>query len=184
MLNKIIIMGRLTRDPELRRLENGTAVTRYTLAVDRDFKSQNGERETDFIDCVSWRGNAEFVSKFFTKGSMAIVDGRLQLRDWTDKDGNKRRSAEVIAENVHFGESKRDGGQGNYNQGGYGQQGGYNQGNQGGYNQGGYGQQGAQPSYNQAPAYNNAPQGGGYAPPVGGPSGFSEIGEEDGDLPF
>lgn len=110
MLNKIFIMGRLTRDPELRRTQNGTSVTSFSLAVDRDFKSQNGEKETDFIDVVAWRGTAEFVSKYFSKGRMAIVEGRLQIRDWMDKEGNKRRSAEVIADNVYFGDSKRDSG--------------------------------------------------------------------------
>ncbi|MBP3510087.1 single-stranded DNA-binding protein [Oscillibacter sp.] len=109
MLNKIILMGRLTRDPELRRTGSGTAVTSFSLAVDRDFKSQSGEKETDFIDIVAWRGTAEFVSKYFTKGRMAVVEGRLQIRDWTDKDGGKRRSAEVVADNVYFGDSKRDG---------------------------------------------------------------------------
>ena len=109
MLNKIILMGRLTRDPELRRTGSGTAVTSFSLAVDRDFKSQSGEKETDFIDVVAWRNTAEFVSKYFTKGRMAIVEGRLQIRDWTDKDGGKRRSAEVVADNVYFGDSKRDG---------------------------------------------------------------------------
>ncbi|MCI6325749.1 MAG: single-stranded DNA-binding protein [Clostridiales bacterium] len=109
MLNKIIIMGRLTRDPELRRTQSGTAVTSFSLAVDRDFKSQNGDKETDFIDIVAWRSTAEFVGKYFTKGRMAIVEGRLQIRDWTDKDGGKRRSAEVVADNVYFGDSKRDG---------------------------------------------------------------------------
>ena len=103
MLNKIIIMGRLTRDPELRRTGNGTAVTSFSLAVDRDFKSQSGEKETDFIDVVAWRSTAEFVSKYFTKGRMAVVEGRLQIRDWTDKEGGKRRSAEVVADNVYFG---------------------------------------------------------------------------------
>ena len=110
MLNKIILMGRLTRDPELRRTGTGTAVTSFSLAVDRDFKSQSGEKETDFIDIVAWRNTAEFVSKYFTKGRMAVVEGRLQIRDWTDKDGGKRRSAEVVADNVCFGDSKRDGG--------------------------------------------------------------------------
>ena len=109
MLNKVFIMGRLTRDPELRRTQSGTAVTSFSLAVDRDFKSQSGEKETDFIDVVAWRSTAEFVSKYFTKGRMAIVEGRLQIRDWTDKDGGKRRSAEVVADNVYFGDSKRDG---------------------------------------------------------------------------
>ena len=110
MLNKIFIMGRLTRDPELRRTQSGTAVTSFSLAVDRDFKSQGGDKETDFIDIVAWRNTAEFVSKYFTKGRMAVVEGRLQIRDWTDRDGGKRRSAEVIAENVYFGDSKREGG--------------------------------------------------------------------------
>ena len=108
MLNKIIIMGRLTRDPELRRTQSGTAVTSFSLAVDRDFKSQNGDKETDFIDIVAWRSTAEFVSKYFTKGRMAVVEGRLQIRDWTDREGGKRRSAEVVADNVYFGDSKRD----------------------------------------------------------------------------
>ena len=110
MLNRIILMGRLTRDPELRRTGSGTAVTSFSLAVDRDFKSQSGEKETDFIDIVAWRNTAEFVSKYFTKGRMAVVEGRLQIRDWTDKDGGKRRSAEVVADNVYFEDSKRDGG--------------------------------------------------------------------------
>ena len=109
MLNKIFIMGRLTRDPELRRTQSGTAVTSFSLAVDRDYKSQSGEKETDFIDVVAWRSTAEFVSKYFTKGRMAVVSGRLQIRSWTDKDGNKRRSAEVIADNVYFGDSKPGG---------------------------------------------------------------------------
>ena len=107
MLNKIILMGRLTRDPELRRTESGTAVCSFSIAVDRDFKSKNGEKETDFIDIVAWRATAEFVSKYFTKGRMAVVEGRLQIRDWTDKDGNKRRSSEVVADSVYFGGSKR-----------------------------------------------------------------------------
>ena len=107
MLNKIVLMGRLTRDPELRRTQSGTAVASFTLAVDRDYKPQDGERETDFIDIVAWRGTGEFVSKYFTKGRMAVVEGRLQVRDWTDKDGAKRRSTEVVADNVYFGDSKR-----------------------------------------------------------------------------
>ena len=109
MLNKIILMGRLTRDPELRRTASGTAVTSFSLAVDRDFKSQSGEKGTDFIDIVAWRNTADFVRKYFSKGRMAVVEGRLQIRDWVDKDGGKRRSAEVIADNVYFGDSKRDG---------------------------------------------------------------------------
>nr|DAF99663.1 MAG TPA: Single strand binding protein [Siphoviridae sp. ctu1o13]DAG05424.1 MAG TPA: Single strand binding protein [Siphoviridae sp. ct1da40] len=110
MLNRIIVMGRMTRDPELRRTNSGTAVASFTVAVDRDFKSQSGEKETDFIDVVVWRNTAEFVSKYFSRGRMAVVEGRLQLRDWTDKDGNKRRSAEIVADSVYFGDSKRDGG--------------------------------------------------------------------------
>lgn len=108
MLNHITIMGRLTRDPELRRTGSGIAVTSFTVAVDRDFGNRDGgEKETDFIDCVAWRQTGEFVSKYFAKGSMIVVSGRLQIRNWNDKDGNKRRSAEVIADNVYFGESKR-----------------------------------------------------------------------------
>ena len=110
MLNRIIIMGRLTRDPELRRTQTGTPVASFSLAVDRDFKDKStGERSTDFIDVVAWRQTGEFVSRYFTKGRMAVVEGRLQMRDWTDKDGNKRRSAEVVADNVYFGDSRRDG---------------------------------------------------------------------------
>lgn len=152
MLNKIFIMGRLTRDPELRRTQNGTAVAGFALAVDRDFKNADGTKETDFIEVVAWRSSAEFVSKYFAKGRMAIVEGRLQIRDWTDKDGNKRRSAEVVADNLYFGDSRRDNG---------GEGGSYTGGNSG----------------YSAPA-------GGYAAPVGGASGFAEIDEEDGDLPF
>lgn len=107
MLNKIFLMGRLVRDPELRHTGSGTAVASFTLAVDRDYKPQSGEKETDFIDIVAWRSTAEFVSKYFTKGRMAVVEGRLQIRDWTDKDGGRRRSAEVVADNVYFGDSKR-----------------------------------------------------------------------------
>ena len=107
MLNHIVIMGRLTRDPELRRTGSGVAVAGFTVAVDRDRASEGQEKETDFIDCVAWRGTGEFVSKYFTKGSMIVVSGRLQIRNWNDKEGNKRRSAEVVADNVYFGESKR-----------------------------------------------------------------------------
>ncbi len=149
MLNKIFIMGRLTRDPELRRTQSGTAVTSFSLAVDRDFKSQGGEKETDFIDVVAWRATAEFVAKYFAKGRMAVVEGRLQMRDWTDRDGNKRRSAEVVADNIYFGDSRRDNADRGDNFGG-------------GYN----------------------PPSGGYSAPVGGQSDFSEIDEEDGELPF
>ena len=109
MLNHIVLMGRLTRDPELRRTGSGVAVASFTLAVDRDFAAQGAEKETDFVDIVAWRNTAEFVSRYFTKGRMAVVTGRLQIRNWTDKEGNKRRSAEVVADNVYFGDSKRDG---------------------------------------------------------------------------
>ena len=126
MLNHIVIMGRLTRDPELRRTGSGIAVASFTVAVDRDFGGRDGgERETDFIDCVAWRQTGEFVSKYFTKGSMIVVSGRLQIRSWTDKEGGKRRTAEVVADNVYFGESKRSS-DGNSAYGG-------NSGNYGGY---------------------------------------------------
>lgn len=108
MLNKIFLMGRLTRDPELRRTQNGTPVAGFSLAVDRDYKNADGTKETDFIEVVAWRSSAEFVSKYFTKGRMAVVEGRLQIRDWQDKDGNKRRSAEVVADSVYFGDSRSD----------------------------------------------------------------------------
>ena len=108
MLNHIVLMGRLTRDPELRRTGSGVAVASFTLAVDRDFGPKDGnEKETDFIDIVAWRSTAEFVSRFFTKGRMAVVSGRLQMRKWTDKEGNKRTTAEVVADNIYFGESKK-----------------------------------------------------------------------------
>lgn len=105
MLNNITIMGRMTRDPELRRTGSGVAVASFTVAVDRDF-GNSGEKETDFIDCVAWRQTGEFVNKYFAKGSMIVVSGRLQIRSWTDKDGNKRRTAEVVADNVYFGDRK------------------------------------------------------------------------------
>ena len=110
MLNHIVLMGRLTRDPELRRTGSGIAVASFSLAVDRDFGSSanNGEKETDFIDIVAWRAAAEFVAKYFTKGRMAVVEGRLQIHDWKDKDGNNRHSAEVVADNIYFGDSRKD----------------------------------------------------------------------------
>ena len=130
MLNRIVLMGRLTRDPELRKTQSDTPVCSFSLAVDRDYKKDGEKKETDFIDIVAWRATAEFVSKFFTKGRMAVVEGRLQIRDWTDKEGNKRRSAEVVADNVYFGDSRRDSdgsSGGNYANNSYG-------GNNGGYN--------------------------------------------------
>lgn len=113
MLNHIVVMGRLTRDPELRHTQSGTAVASFSVACERDFKNkETGERETDFIDCVAWRSTGEFVSKYLSKGRMAVVEGRLQIRDWTDKEGNKRRSAEIIASSVYFADSKKADGQG------------------------------------------------------------------------
>ena len=109
MLNNVVIMGRLTRDPELRRTQGGTAVTSFTMAVDRDFKSQSGEKETDFVDVVVWGKTAEFAANYFTKGRMAIVEGRLQVRNWQDKDGNKRKTTEVVADRMYFGDSKQEG---------------------------------------------------------------------------
>ena len=167
MLNHIVIMGRLTRDPELRRTGSGVAVASFSLAVDRDFAPKDGgERETDFIDCVAWRQTGEFVSKYFTKGRMAVVSGRLQIRSWTDKDGNKRRTAEVVADNVYFGDSKRDSESGNSSYGGN---------TYGGNSYGGN-------SYS-APA--PAPSYGGYAAPASAPaSDFAMLEDDDAQLPF
>lgn len=164
MLNRIIIMGRLVRDPELRTTQSGTSVTSFTLAVDRDFKDKDsGEKATDFIDVVAWRQTAEFVCKFFTKGRMAVAEGRLQIREWKDKDGNNRRTAEIVAENVYFGDSKRESdgvnAASNYNPALV-----------------------APPGYG-APAFGySAPAGGGYGAPAGG--GFQDVADDDGDLPF
>ena len=159
MLNHIVIMGRLTRDPELRYTQSQLPVATFRVAVDRDF-GRGEEKQTDFIDCVAWRSTGEFVSKYFQKGSMAIVSGRLQMRDWTDKEGNKRRSAEVVADNVYFGDSKRDNADG------------------GSFNQ----SQGYAQSFNQVPqqqpAY-QAPQNVSAAP-----SDFSMLSDDDPDLPF
>ena len=164
MLNHITIMGRLTRDPELRRTGSGVAVASFTVAVDRDFASrESGERETDFIDCVAWRQTGEFVSKYFTKGRMAVVSGRLQIRNWTDKDGNKRRTAEVVADNVYFGDSRRDGDAGNSSYGGNT------------YGGNSYGNYGSAPA---APAY------GGYSAPSAPASDFMMLGDDDAQLPF
>ena len=167
MLNHIVIMGRLTRDPELRRTGSGVAVASFSLAVDRDFAPKDGgERETDFIDCVAWRQTGEFVSKYFTKGRMAVVSGRLQIRSWTDKDGNKRRSAEVVADNVYFGDSKRDSDSGNSSYGGNAY---------GGNSYGG--------SAYSAPA--PAPSYGGYSAPASAPaSDFAMLEDDDAQLPF
>ena len=162
MLNHITIMGRLTRDPELRRTGSGIAVASFTVAVDRDFGGRDGgEKETDFIDCVAWRQTGEFVSKYFTKGRMIVVSGRLQIRSWTDKDGNKRRTAEVVADNCYFGDSKRDS-EGGSSFGGN---------TYGGNSYGNYG----------APSGNF----GGYSAPAGAPaSDFAMLDDDDAQLPF
>ncbi len=162
MLNHIVIMGRLARDPELRHTQSGTPVATFRLAVDRDFKDKNtGERATDWIDVVAWRGTGEFVSRYFAKGRMAVVEGRLQMRDWTDKDGNRRTSAEVVADNVYFGDSRRDGD----DRGGYGDR---------GPSYGGSGYGSSRPA---APAAD-------YGVPSGGDQ-FAELADDDdGDLPF
>ena len=154
MLNHIVVMGRLVRDPELRRTGSGIAVASFSVAVDRDFgKNENGERETDFIDCVAWRQTGEFVSKYFTKGRMAVVSGRLQIRNWTDKDGNKRRSAEVVADNVYFGDSKRDGAS-------------------------------ASAGFDQTPSYAAPQPYQQSAPQAPAASGFSMLEDDDSELPF
>ena len=162
MLNHITIMGRLTRDPELRRTGSGTAVASFTVAVDRDFGGRDGgEKETDFIDCVAWRQTGEFVSKYFTKGRMIVVSGRLQIRSWTDKDGNKRRTAEVVADNCYFGDSKRDSDGSSFGGNTYG---GNSYGN----------------AYS-APAGNY----GGYSAPAGAPaSDFAMLDDDDAQMPF
>lgn len=114
MLNHITIMGRLTKDPELRRTQSGTGVASFTIACERDFADKSGEKETDFIDCVAWHKTADFVEKYFSKGRMAVVSGKLQIRNWQDKEGNKRRNAEVVVENVYFADSKKEGNQNNF----------------------------------------------------------------------
>ena len=162
MLNHIVIMGRLTRDPELRYTQSQIPVASFSIACDRDFSGRDGgEKQTDFIDCVAWRQTGEFVSTYVTKCSMAVVSGRLQIRDWTDRDGNKRRSAEVVADNVYFGESKRAREEGGYASGGYQQGGGY-----------------------QRPAPSSAPRNEGYAAPMESGSAFAELDDDDGELPF
>ena len=167
MLNHIVIMGRLVRDPELRRTGTGIAVASFRVAVDRDFVPKDGgERKADFIDCVAWRQTGEFISKYFTKGRMIVVDGRLEMRDWTDKDGNKRTSAEIVVANAYFGDSKRDseGGSSSYGGNAYG-----------GNNYGG--------SAYSAPA--PAPSYGGYSAPASAPaSDFAMLEDDDAQLPF
>lgn len=177
MLNHIVIMGRLVRDPELRRTGTGVAVASFRVAVDRDFVSKDGgERKADFIDCVAWRQTGEFISKYFTKGRMIIVDGRLEMRDWTDKDGNKRTSAEIVVANAYFGDSKRDG---DSSGSAYG-----------GNSYGGNAYGGSSYSAPAAPSY-GAPAGGygaptgGYAAPASAPaSDFAMLEDDDAQLPF
>ena len=155
MLNHITIMGRLVADPELRTTPGGVTVATVRLAVDRDFKNkQTGERETDFINVVAWRQTAEFISRYFAKGRMAVVEGRLQIRPYTDRDGNKRTAAEVVAENIYFGDSVRRDGEGGGS---------------------------SSPSSYAAPASRPAP---GYEPPMGDEDQFAELSDDDGDLPF
>ena len=168
MLNHIVIMGRLVRDPELRRTGSGVAVASFCVAVDRDFAPKDGgERKADFIDCVAWRQTGEFISKYFTKGRMIVVDGRLEMRDWTDKDGNKRTSAEVVVANAYFGDSKRDGDSGSYGGNSYGGN------NYGGNSFGGN-------------SYGNNNYGGNtYAAPASAPaSDFAMLDDDDAQLPF
>ncbi len=158
MLNHITIMGRLVRDPELRRTGTGIAVASFRVAVDRDYQSKDGgERKADFIDCVAWRQTGEFISKYFTKGRMIVVDGRLEMRDWTDKDGNKRTSAEIVVDNAYFGDSKRDGDSGN---------------SYGGNAYGNSGYSAPAPSY------------GGYSAPAAPASDFAMLDDDDAQLPF
>ena len=162
MLNHIVLMGRLTRDPELRTTQSGISVSSFRIAVERDFGGRDGgDRQADFVDCVAWRQTGEFVSKYFHKGNMIAVSGRLQMRDWTDRDGNKRTSAEVVCDNVYFGESKRDSEAGSYSQSSYGNNYGSQSGNYSGYN--------------SAPQSAPAPQ--------VSPSPYEEL-EDDGELPF
>ncbi len=159
MLNHITLMGRLTRDPELRYTGSQVPVASFTLAVDRDFGGRDGaDRQTDFIDIVAWRNTAEFVSKYFAKGSMAVVSGRLQIRDWTDRDNNKRRTAEVVAENVYFGESKRS--------------------REDGYQ--------SAPRSSSRDSYQSNSYSGGYQSFDSAPSvnAFSDLSDTDGELPF
>ena len=180
MLNHIDLMGRLTRDPELRRTGSGIPVTTFTLAVDRDFggNRETGEKETDFIDIVTWRNTAEFVAKYFAKGRMAVVSGRLQIRNWNDKDGNKRRSAEVVADNVYFGDSKRDNAPGGFDQS-YGQPS-YQQPAYGGSSYGGQSYGG----YNSQPAYGGQSYGQSAPAPAAPVSDFAMLEDDDSELPF
>ena len=168
MLNHITLMGRLVRDPELRRTGSGIAVASFRIAVDRDYSPKDGgERKADFIDCVAWRQTGEFISKYFTKGRMIVVDGRLEMRDWTDKEGNKRTSAEIVVANAYFGDSKRDGDSGSFGGNSYG-----------GNNYGGN-------SYGGNSYGNNNYGGNTYAAPASAPaSDFAMLDDDDAQLPF
>lgn len=154
MLNHIVLMGRLVADPELRRTQTGTAVASFRLAVDRDFGPKDGDKQADFIDIVAWRQTAEFVSKYFAKGRMAVVSGRLQIREWTDKEGGSRRTAEVVADNVYFGDSKKDG------------------------------DSAPRPSQGYGRPSGQSSSGGKAAPAPDSGSDFTELSGDDGDLPF
>lgn len=164
MLNHITIMGRLTRDPELRRTGNGTAVASFTIACDRDYAPQGQDKETDFIECVAWRQTGEFVSKYFTKGRMIVVDGRLQIRKYTDKNGNNRTVAEILADHCYFGDSKRE------------------DGNQGGYSAPAPSSYGAPAGYGTGGQYGG--YGGGYAAPAAPGSDYAMLEDDDAQLPF
>ena len=165
MLNHITLMGRLTRDPELRYTQTGTPVASFTLAVDRDFASRDGgDRQTDFIDVVAWRQTGEFVSKYFTKGQMAAVSGRLQIREWTDREGGKRRNAEVVADNVYFAESKKT--------------------RDGDNNSGDYYRNSGAPSNNNYGSHNQNNGYGGFDAALKTGSAFEELDDGDGELPF
>lgn len=161
MLNHITLMGRLTRDPELRRTGSGVAVASFTIAVDRDYAPKEGEKKADFINCVAWRHTGEFISKYFAKGRMIVVDGHLEMREWTDKEGNKRIAAEVIVDNAYFGDSKQQGQQNAQAAPGYGA-----------------------PAPAAAPAGYGEPAYGGYAAPAAPASDFAMMDDDDAQLPF
>ena len=157
MLNRVILQGRLGSDPELRTTPNGVEVATVNIAVDRDRKDANGERQTDWVTIVAWRNTAKFLSTYFQKGRMVLVEGRLQMRNYTDRDGNKRTAAEVVADNVYFGDSRRDADNGGYNN---------------------Y----SAPAYNAAPSYSAPAPNDGTPAPSG--DHFAELSEDDGELPF
>ena len=180
MLNKIELQGRIVRTPEMRRTGNGIAVTSFTVACDRDFSGKNGgEKEVDFIDCVAWRQTGEFISKYFDKGRMIVLVGRLQIRNWNDKDGNKRKSAEVVVDNAYFGDTKRDSDSGSNNNSGYSNNNNSYGGNGNGYNSNG-------PDYSgYSGGYDNSYGGGTYSPPPQyGNNDYAYIEDDDPNLPY